>query len=79
MAFVVKRRLITCSVVLGLALVAGVVWGYLAGIAVVIVAVMAWMVVYMRGRVDVFLTSDTQKAAAAWSRERFGSDEGDEG
>jgi uncharacterized protein (DUF58 family) len=75
MAFVSRRRLIAGSVVLGLALVVGVVWGYLAGIAVVIVAAMALMVVYMRGHGDVLLTSDTQEGAAEWSRKRFGSDE----
>ena len=56
MAFVWKRRLIVGSVVLGLAVVVGVLYGYLAGVAVVIVAAMSLMVVYMREthrRVDV--------------------------
>ena len=51
-----KRRLIVGSVVLGLAVVVGVLYGYLAGVAVLIVAAMSLMVVYMRGHTDV-LTS----------------------
>jgi hypothetical protein len=72
MAFVSKRRRIVGSVVLGLAVVVGVLYGYLAGVAVVIVAVMSLMVVYMRSHTDVMTG---QRAGEEWGRKRFGSDE----
>ena len=75
MALASKRRLIVGSVVLGLAVVLGIVYGYLAGVAVVIVAVMGLMVVYMRSHTDVMTSGDTQRAAEEWSRKQFGSDE----
>jgi uncharacterized membrane protein YphA (DoxX/SURF4 family) len=75
MAFVSKRRVIVGSVVLGVALVLGVLYGYLAGVAVLIVAFMSLMVVHMRSHTDVMMSDDTQRAAEEWSRKHFGSDE----
>jgi hypothetical protein len=75
MAFFSKRRLIVGSVVLGLAVVVGVLYGYLAGVAVVIVAVMSLMIIFMRSHTDVLTSGDTQRAAEEWGRRRFGSDE----
>jgi hypothetical protein len=69
-----KRRLIVGSVVLGVAVVVGVLYGYLAGVAVIIVAIMSLMVVYMRSHSDVLTSGGTQRAAEEWSRKRFGSD-----
>ena len=74
MAFVSKRRRIVGSVVLGLAVVVGVLDGYLAGVAVLIVAAMCLMVVYMRGHTDV-LTSP--RSPEEMVREQFGSDKDD--
>jgi cell division septal protein FtsQ len=75
MALASKRRLIVGSVALGVALILGVLFGYLAGVAVLIVAVMSLMVVYMRSHTDVLTSGDTQRAAEDWSRKQFGSDE----
>jgi cell division septal protein FtsQ len=75
MALASKRRLIVGSVVLGLAVVLGILYGYLAGVAVLIVAVMGLMLVYMRSHTDVLTSGDTQRAAEDWSRKQFGSDE----
>jgi hypothetical protein len=69
-----KRRLIVGSVVLGLAVVVGVLYGYLAGVAVVIVAAMSLMVVYMRGHIDVLTSSRSPEEMV---REQFGSDKDD--
>ena len=75
MALASKRRLIVGSVVLGLAVVLGILYGYLAGVAVLIVAAMGLMLVYMRSHTDVLTSGDTQRAAEDWSRKQFGSDE----
>jgi cell division septal protein FtsQ len=77
MALASKRPLIVGSVVLGVALIVGVVYGYLAGVAVLIAAAMSLMVVYMRSHTDVIISGDTQRAAEEWSRKQFGSDEKD--
>jgi hypothetical protein len=74
MAFVSKRRLIVGSVVLGLAVVVGVFYGYLAGVAVLIVAAMSLMVVYMRSHLDV-LTSPRSPEERV--REQLGYDKDD--
>ena len=75
MALASKRRLIVGSVVLGLAVVLGILYGYLAGVAVLIVAAMGLLLVYMRSHTDVLTSGDTQRAAEDWSRKQFGSDE----
>ena len=74
MALVWKRRRIVGSVVLGLAVVVGVLYGYLAGVAVLIVAAMSLMVVYMRGHIDVLTSSRSPEEMV---REQFGSDKDD--
>ena len=74
MAFVSKRRRIVGFVVLGLAVVVGVLYGYLAGVAVLIVAAMSLMVVYMRGHTDV-LTSP--RSPEEMVRQQFDSDKDD--
>jgi hypothetical protein len=75
MAFGSKRRLIVGSVVLGVAVVVGVLYGYLASAAFVIVVVLGLMVVYMRSHTDVLTRGDTHRATEEWGRKRFGSDE----
>jgi uncharacterized membrane protein YphA (DoxX/SURF4 family) len=69
-----KRRLIVGSVVFALAVVLGVLYGYLAGVAVVILAVLGLMVVYMRGHMDV-LTSPRSPEERV--REQVGFDKDD--
>jgi thiamine transporter ThiT len=71
MAFVSKRRLIVVGVVLGLATVVGILFGYLAGVAVALAAVTIPLLVFgLR-----FGFEDEVKKGEEWGRKRFGPDE----
>jgi hypothetical protein len=71
MAFVSRRRVIAVGVVLGLAIVVGVLFGYLAGVAVVLAAITIPMLLF-----GPLLGVDAEaRAARKLGRNRFGSDE----